>query len=533
MFNKTIVLNSRNGSTSRYLSCLSPRHLHTTSPMTCAYLSPLVCLLQIMNETTSAPVPVDEELYPALIQCFFIIGVGYAAGQLNLLTSSQSTGLSRYISNFALPAVIFKNLVNVQFQSVSWAFLASVFIAKALVFLCTAVLTWIGERPRNFASMGLYAIMTSQSNDFALILPIINAVYKQSHPNYERYIYLIAPISLVILNPIGILLIEIQKRFHERKSDRKLDSRDRLQLIKLIGKNISRNPIVICTFLGVIFNRIFDEHLPSLPDLILTPVAQSFSATALFYLGLTMVGKLSRLHSSLVITVFILSMVKLILFPLILRQAIFFLMKPVNGSLNATIDFSNFGFLYGTAPTAPSVIFYVPESNAALLAVASTGLVMSTLLAGPIMLVSAKMINLKTLDLIKTESYESVLTRTAYDVSVISLLCTLIVLIGFCLRRRLLRISFIHKYTFIFVGLQMIHAIWTMSIQCVSRPISTTAETIVELGNHAQSHSPLVHVHDPIGGFARCFRHYSNGLLDACVGNEHFAHPDDHHLLLA
>ncbi|CAF3574612.1 unnamed protein product [Adineta steineri] len=433
-----------------------------------------------MNDTSSTNMAIDEELYPALIQCFFIIAVGYIAGGMNLLTNTQSIGLSRYISNFALPAVIFKNLVNVQFQSLSWAFLASVFIAKTIVFICTAVLTCIAERPRNFASIGLYAIMTSQSNDFALILPIINAVYKQSHPDYERYIYLIAPISLVILNPIGIILIEIQKRFEQRDKHR---GKHPFQLIKVILYNISRNPIVICTLLGVIFNRIFNEKLPNTLDFILTPVAQSFSATALFYLGLTMVGKLSRLHSHLVITVVILSMVKLILFPLILRQAIFFLLKPINGSLNNTIDYSNFGFLYGTAPTAPSVIFYVPESNLALQAIASTALVVSTLLAGPIMLVSAKMINLKTLDLIKAQSYDAFLVKTSYDVSVMSLLCTIIVLIGFCLRRRLLKISFVHKYTFIFVGVQMIQAIWTIGTQYIELPISTTAATIVELGN--------------------------------------------------
>ncbi|UJR28564.1 hypothetical protein I4U23_009797 [Adineta vaga] len=433
----------------------------------------------MINDTNNAAMAIDQELYPALIQCFFIIGFGYVAGQLSLLTNTQSIGLSRYISNFALPAVIFKNLVSVHFQSVSWGFLASVFIAKVTVFLCTAIITLIGERPRNFASMGLYAIMTSQSNDFALMLPIISAVYRQTHPDYERYIYLIAPISLVILNPIGILLIEIQKRFNEQNQHRKTNARDRLQLLKIISKNISRNPIVICTLLGVIFNRIFNEHLPSILDHILTPVAQSFSSTALFYLGLTMVGKLSRLHAHLVITVFTLSMIKLIIFPLVLRQAIFFFLKPINGSLNSTIDYSNFGFLYGTAPTAPSVIFYVPESNAALQAIASTGLVVSTLLAGPIMLISAKMINLKTLDLIKAQSYDSILLKTAYDLSFMSLLCTLIVLIGFILRHRLLKISFIHQYTFIFVGLQMIHAIWTLAIQNIPTSIVTTVGSIL------------------------------------------------------
>ena len=95
--------------------------------------------LKIMNDTSSASVYIDRELYPALIQCFFIIGAGYIAGQLNLLTKIHSAGLSRYISNFALPAVVFKNLVDVQFQKVSWEFLGSVFIAKAIVFIGTII----------------------------------------------------------------------------------------------------------------------------------------------------------------------------------------------------------------------------------------------------------------------------------------------------------------------------------------------------------------------------------------------------------
>ncbi|UJR20961.1 hypothetical protein I4U23_024067 [Adineta vaga] len=434
-----------------------------------------------MNETTIVPLTVDNELYPALIQCFFIICCGYIAGQLNLLTNSHSIGLSRYISNFALPAVIFKNLVDVQFQSVSWQFLTSVLISKSLLFLITILLTYIAERPKNFASMGQYAIMSTQSNDFALILPIIQAVYKQSHPEYSRYIYLIAPISLVILNPIGLILIEIQKRLDNQRKHRER-SWSCFQLISNVGGNIARNPIVICTLLGVIFNQLFQQHLPELIDGILTPLAQSFTATALFYLGLTMVGKLNRLHAHLVITVFLLSLLKLVLFPLILRQAVFFLVKPIDGNMNYTLEYSNLGFLYGTAPTAPSVMFYVPESMLGLQTIASTELVVSTLLAGPIILVSAKMINLHTLSVKLTESYEILLTKTAYDVSILSLLCTIIVLIGFCLRHRWFRVSFIHKYTFIFVGLQITLAIWTIIVHHVKQSLSFTMSAIADLG---------------------------------------------------
>ncbi|CAF4066751.1 unnamed protein product [Rotaria sp. Silwood2] len=435
-----------------------------------------------MNQTNNIPLVSDGELYPALIQCFFIISAGYIAGQLKLLTHTHSIGLSRYITNFALPAIIFKNLVDVQFQSVSWQFLTSVFIGKTIVFFLTMILTLIAERPRNFASMGEYAIMATQSNDFPLIFPIIESVYKQTHPEFGRYVYLIAPIQLAILNPIGFVLIEMQKRFDDQRKHRSKPW-SKFQLISTVLRNISRNPIIVCTLLGIVFNQILKQQLPYLIEYILTPIAQSFTATALFYLGLTMVGKLNRLHSRLVITVFLLSIMKSIIFPLILRQLVFFLVKPNNENLNNTMDYSNLGFLYGTAPTAPSVVFYVPESNLPLQAIASTGLVVSTLLAGPIILVSAKMINLRTLDIKIRESYEILLTKTKYDVSIISLFCTIIVLIGFCLRHRWLKISFIHKYTFIFVGLQMILAIWTITIHHVQHFLLSTTSTLLDIGS--------------------------------------------------
>ena len=39
--------------------------------------------------------------------------------------------------------------------------------------------------------------------------PILKAIYGQSHPEYSSYMYLLAPISLVILNPIGFIILEL------------------------------------------------------------------------------------------------------------------------------------------------------------------------------------------------------------------------------------------------------------------------------------------------------------------------------------
>ena len=130
------------------------------------------------------------------------------------------------------------------------------------------------------------------------------------------------------------------------------------------------------------------------------------------------------------------------------------------------------------------MIFYVPESNLALQAISSTELVLSTLLAGPIILVSAKMINLRTLDIKVRELYELLLTKTAYDVSIISFFCTIIVLIGFCVRHRWFKTSFFHKYTFIFVGVQLILEIWTIATDYLDYPLLSNWSALLDIGTN-------------------------------------------------
>lgn len=39
----------------------------------------------------------------------------------------------------------------------------------------------------------------------------VMALYHDVHPEYASYLYLMAPISLAILNPIGLILMEIAK----------------------------------------------------------------------------------------------------------------------------------------------------------------------------------------------------------------------------------------------------------------------------------------------------------------------------------
>ena len=48
-----------------------------------------------------------DNLYPALVQCFGIIFLGFIAGKFNFISDIEARGLSTFVGTFSLPALIF------------------------------------------------------------------------------------------------------------------------------------------------------------------------------------------------------------------------------------------------------------------------------------------------------------------------------------------------------------------------------------------------------------------------------------------
>jgi hypothetical protein len=62
--------------------------------------------------------------------------------------------------------------------------------------------------PNKIASIcALRSIFSTQTNDFALGVPIIAALFPDK-PEYQSFCYITAPISLMFLNPIGFGVME-------------------------------------------------------------------------------------------------------------------------------------------------------------------------------------------------------------------------------------------------------------------------------------------------------------------------------------
>ena len=125
------------------------------------------------NASPAPPSMSIDRLFPALLECFGIILCGYVAGRANIITPTQARGLGNFVSKFALPALLFKNMVLLDFGNVIWAFLWSILIAKVTVFVIVCSLTLLVTSPETrFGKAGLFSIFATQSNDFALGYPI-------------------------------------------------------------------------------------------------------------------------------------------------------------------------------------------------------------------------------------------------------------------------------------------------------------------------------------------------------------------------
>lgn len=123
--------------------------------------------------SVSPPAMSIEKLFPALLECFGIVLCGYVAGRADIITSTQAKGLGNFVSKFALPALLYKNMVLLDFGNVIWSFLWSILIGKVSVFVIVCALTLVVAGPENrFGKAGLFSIFATQSNDFALGYPI-------------------------------------------------------------------------------------------------------------------------------------------------------------------------------------------------------------------------------------------------------------------------------------------------------------------------------------------------------------------------
>ncbi|KAG5684024.1 hypothetical protein PVAND_013277 [Polypedilum vanderplanki] len=403
-----------------------------------------------MDESIGPEIPefAFANLYPALMSSFAIILAGYIAARLNVITNATAQGFHTYVGKFALPSLIFLSLAEIKWDTVNWMFLLAMLISKAIVFFAVMFVSFVVVRPINFGIGGIFAIFCTQSNDFAFGCPIVGALYAQNHPEYLAYIYLMAPISLAILNPIAYILMDIQNlrnkdeneiiESEDRSKSKRKVSMEKFCVIYEAVKSILINPILVMTMFGILASVTIKNGLPTFVISILKSLGDSFAATALFLLGVSMLNDDEHSKSGILMPA-ILIIVKLLVLPLVTHQTVNIM--DAGGNFNETTDLSTFGFLYGTFPSAPGVFTIATEYGIGVNLIASS-MVFCTFISAPLMFLSAKMISITDLSVHECiVEYEAI----AFHVSLIAIFAAFFILLLFIITKKITRLP--HRAT--------------------------------------------------------------------------------------
>ncbi len=255
-----------------------------------------------------------------------------------------------------------------------------------------------------------------------------------------------------------------------------------IQIVKKTLWSTVSNPIVFMTFIGLIVNFIFSQKIPSIIEPILTTLSSAFSAISLFYLGMSMVGRIRNLTFSAVAIMLVLIFVKSIFFPLITREMVL-LISGLKTNLNVTSqvveeenkDLSTFGFLYGTFPSAPGLLASIVRFKAVQQDLLSSAIVFGTLASAPLMMTSGKMISLQYFNY-TSNSFDELQCKTAYAFSFATFFCNIWVLYIFLASGRVFMKP--HRYTCFLILSQLfnslIHIVWSSLNTDTSRALNYT-----------------------------------------------------------
>ena len=113
-----------------------------------------------------------SNLFPTIGRIFAVIILGYMLGKFKVITQNSASAIGVIAGKIALPALLLQNMAILDLTQINWRFMAGMLIARSLVFVGVFVITLTFTRPVDIGKPAILAIFSTQSNDFALGLPI-------------------------------------------------------------------------------------------------------------------------------------------------------------------------------------------------------------------------------------------------------------------------------------------------------------------------------------------------------------------------
>ena len=177
-------------------------------------------------------------LFSTLFATFGVIAIGYASKRTGYFSREAKAGLGDFVGKVALPALLFRAIATLQLSDLKAEFILGVFLAKTALFVVTIGTAKMAGR--GLADAAMWGLFVSNSNDLAQGYPLFLVLY----PSYAYQLFITSAMQVAILNPLAILLLEVE-----------LAGRAGLRtslaaLVRRVLLEVARNPLVLCIVLG-------------------------------------------------------------------------------------------------------------------------------------------------------------------------------------------------------------------------------------------------------------------------------------------
>lgn len=200
-----------------------------------------------------------------VLPVFGLIGVGYAARRVRLVTERAGDGLSEYVFALAVPCLIFKTLARADIPAVQpWGYWVSYFAGLGIVWLIAMVITRriFHRTPTEAVVAGFLA---GQSNTIFVGVPMILKAYGDAG---AVPLFLLLAVHLPIIMTIATVLAEGRGTSPAR-----------------LARRLFTHPIVVAVLLGS-FGRLVP--LPEVAWTIIDMIASSAVPCALVSMGVAL-----------------------------------------------------------------------------------------------------------------------------------------------------------------------------------------------------------------------------------------------------
>lgn len=214
-----------------------------------------------------------------VVPVFLLILIGWTVARVGLLKSETGDALGEFVFKIAVPMLIFRTLADAHFEGVSpFRLWAAYFIGVAITWTAGHIVaTALFGRD---AKIGVIAGMSSSfANNVFIGLPLVaHMVGKDGLVAVSILLAIHLPIMMIA----GTILMESASARVDGGQSRSLSA-----ILRQVGANLARNPLVISLAVGVVFNFLGLSLNPAVATVI-DQLAASAGPAALVSIGMAL-----------------------------------------------------------------------------------------------------------------------------------------------------------------------------------------------------------------------------------------------------